>query len=212
MLMKLVFKVPKYSKWQQVPVPADEEEKDYVARIHFLKNTSPRKAEEDASRARITGSREFSSFYSSSLSLDDYDMNFESLLSRPPGSKKVPAAASTDEQVLGFVHQDKFLGSQLEMASLFSHLAHQRGLQRIKQLESELRTTIEQHEVLARQWNSSRTEVSRLCKEAEEQVKAISLSSKVLKKRLRISVKLIKKFAKSLMRPTRNLKGTRKMP
>uniref|UniRef100_A0A803P9M3 Uncharacterized protein n=1 Tax=Cannabis sativa TaxID=3483 RepID=A0A803P9M3_CANSA len=44
------FKVQKYFKWQQVLVPTDEEDKDYVARIHFLKNTTPQEAKEEASR------------------------------------------------------------------------------------------------------------------------------------------------------------------
>uniref|UniRef100_A0A803PT17 Uncharacterized protein n=1 Tax=Cannabis sativa TaxID=3483 RepID=A0A803PT17_CANSA len=85
-----------FTSYRQVPMPANEEDKDYMARINFLKNIFPQEAEEDASQ----------------------DMNFESLLSSPPGSKKVPTDVSIDEQVLGSVDQVKFSGSQLEIVFL----------------------------------------------------------------------------------------------
>uniref|UniRef100_A0A803QDW3 Uncharacterized protein n=1 Tax=Cannabis sativa TaxID=3483 RepID=A0A803QDW3_CANSA len=40
--------------WYQVTVPADEEEKDYVAHSHYLKNVTPREAREVASRDNYT--------------------------------------------------------------------------------------------------------------------------------------------------------------
>uniref|UniRef100_A0A803Q2N9 Uncharacterized protein n=1 Tax=Cannabis sativa TaxID=3483 RepID=A0A803Q2N9_CANSA len=102
---------------------------------------------------------------------------------------------------------------------LGSTKAHQRDLQRIKQLESELRTTVEQREVVVRQWNESQTEVARVMNEAEEQKKSHKTELEGAKKRLRISVKFMRKFVKSLtrrtkssMRLTRNLKGLRRMP
>uniref|UniRef100_A0A803NHP5 Uncharacterized protein n=1 Tax=Cannabis sativa TaxID=3483 RepID=A0A803NHP5_CANSA len=89
---------------------ANEEDRDYVARTHYLKNINPQEAENDASREfpnnmaltsirqaiqigtcmsplnpfelyMITGSREFSNYFNSSSSSDDYDMDFENLLS-----------------------------------------------------------------------------------------------------------------------------------
>uniref|UniRef100_A0A803NI23 Uncharacterized protein n=1 Tax=Cannabis sativa TaxID=3483 RepID=A0A803NI23_CANSA len=66
-----------------------------------------------------------------------------------------------DEQALGSVHQASFL----------SHHAQQRGLQRIKQLETELCKSNEQCEVVARQWTDSQTEISQLKKDAEDQKK-----------------------------------------
>uniref|UniRef100_A0A803QGA5 Uncharacterized protein n=1 Tax=Cannabis sativa TaxID=3483 RepID=A0A803QGA5_CANSA len=35
------FKVPKFLDWKQVPVPADEEDKDNVAGNHYMKNMTP---------------------------------------------------------------------------------------------------------------------------------------------------------------------------
>uniref|UniRef100_A0A803QPK9 Uncharacterized protein n=1 Tax=Cannabis sativa TaxID=3483 RepID=A0A803QPK9_CANSA len=64
------FKVPKYSDWKRVLVHADEEDRDYVARTYYLKSTTPREAEDDASE-------EFSNYFGSSSSSDDYDMDLD---------------------------------------------------------------------------------------------------------------------------------------
>uniref|UniRef100_A0A803P350 Uncharacterized protein n=1 Tax=Cannabis sativa TaxID=3483 RepID=A0A803P350_CANSA len=64
----------------QVPVPADEEDRDYVARIHFLRNVSPQEAKEEASQDNNCGW--------SPIVLRAKSMNFENLFSRPSGSKK----------------------------------------------------------------------------------------------------------------------------
>uniref|UniRef100_A0A803PEM3 RNase H type-1 domain-containing protein n=1 Tax=Cannabis sativa TaxID=3483 RepID=A0A803PEM3_CANSA len=109
------FKVLKYLDWQQVLVPADEEDRNYIARTHYINNTTPRKLKMmppevinlvlanglplanhpdwDISPLNpfnlfmITGSREFSCYYSSSSSSIEYDMDFEILISTS-GSKK----------------------------------------------------------------------------------------------------------------------------
>uniref|UniRef100_A0A803PK50 Uncharacterized protein n=1 Tax=Cannabis sativa TaxID=3483 RepID=A0A803PK50_CANSA len=54
-------KILKYSDWQQVPVPANKEDRDYVARSHYLKKITPQEAEDDASRDRIA--QRFDSWY-----------------------------------------------------------------------------------------------------------------------------------------------------
>uniref|UniRef100_A0A803Q5Q1 Uncharacterized protein n=1 Tax=Cannabis sativa TaxID=3483 RepID=A0A803Q5Q1_CANSA len=44
------YNVPKYSSWEKVPVPADEESQDYVAHVHYLQKVTPGEAEEEASQ------------------------------------------------------------------------------------------------------------------------------------------------------------------
>uniref|UniRef100_A0A803P0Z5 Uncharacterized protein n=1 Tax=Cannabis sativa TaxID=3483 RepID=A0A803P0Z5_CANSA len=176
--------------WQQVPVPADEEDRDYVARSQYLRNVTPRDAEDDASRDlishrfdywypehhvklicnssyfrianqystnfdrighlnwdmsqlnpfdlfMITGSREFSNYYSSSSLSDDYDLDFVYLLSSPSGPNKKGKRRSTALETASrshpeslkrmkksttnkkwSVHEVKFLGSKPEMVFL----------------------------------------------------------------------------------------------
>uniref|UniRef100_A0A803NLM2 Uncharacterized protein n=1 Tax=Cannabis sativa TaxID=3483 RepID=A0A803NLM2_CANSA len=77
------FKVLKYADRYKVPVPADEEDIDYVARTQFLKNLTPRKTKEDAYQ-----------------------------------DHQVTSPALAEAQVLGFVQQVKFSGSQPGMVLL----------------------------------------------------------------------------------------------
>uniref|UniRef100_A0A803QCE8 Uncharacterized protein n=1 Tax=Cannabis sativa TaxID=3483 RepID=A0A803QCE8_CANSA len=97
----------------------------------------------------ITSSREFSNYYSSSLSSDDYDLNFKNLLSRPQIPRKAKGGLSRRKLLLG-------------IPSVF--VAHQRGLQTITQLNAKLRKLNDQCEGLANQWNAFQTEISRLKK------------------------------------------------
>uniref|UniRef100_A0A803PH20 Uncharacterized protein n=1 Tax=Cannabis sativa TaxID=3483 RepID=A0A803PH20_CANSA len=150
-----------------VLVSVDEEEKDYVARIHFLRNTTPQEAEEEASR----------------------DIDFESLLSSSLGSKEGKKQIAASETSSGTnpkpLKRAKMTTTNKKCAitqivikpdhpQIISPVPATSSTdeQRIKQLKFELRTTIEQREVFVRQWNDYRTEVTRLMKEAEKQKKS----------------------------------------
>uniref|UniRef100_A0A803Q7Z9 Uncharacterized protein n=1 Tax=Cannabis sativa TaxID=3483 RepID=A0A803Q7Z9_CANSA len=58
------YKVSKYSSWEKVPVPADEESQDYVAHVHYLQKVTLQKAEEEASQ--------------------DMNLDLENMLNSPP--------------------------------------------------------------------------------------------------------------------------------
>uniref|UniRef100_A0A803Q7T6 Uncharacterized protein n=1 Tax=Cannabis sativa TaxID=3483 RepID=A0A803Q7T6_CANSA len=49
------YKNPKFSKWQQILIPPHEEDRDYVARIHYLNKVAPREAEEEAPQGNNCG-------------------------------------------------------------------------------------------------------------------------------------------------------------
>uniref|UniRef100_A0A803Q7J7 Uncharacterized protein n=1 Tax=Cannabis sativa TaxID=3483 RepID=A0A803Q7J7_CANSA len=143
------YKFSKYSSWEKVSVPANEESQDYVACVHYLEKIAPREAEEGASQ----GSRKFSEYYNpSSSSSDDYDMDQENLLntSSKKEKKRIASSETSSENIEPLKRSKKTTannGSPEEM------------------LERSLNFNLS---VVAKSWNDAQKENTQLTKEAEE--------------------------------------------